>query len=626
MQYVSVSDRKELSRINKTWYEASLDPRLLQDTVVVLHSLPSSAEETARICRRRHPHLTLDYVDGSSSAMQLFLTQCCDVMSVNLHSLSLKGSNVTPNTFVTLVSQCRSLTSLDLSCCNSLFMTGQLLEKPSEVAQLEAALVQVRELKLDSIRYLSDVMFSRIVGVCPNVERLSLAGSQMSFHSSAAYSGPSKSSCIFTFQNVLGFIEAHSSQLTSLDLSRTAINDIWLGMLAEVSGLQLQELRLVCCREVTNTGMTTLCRHMQSLAVLDLGQCTELGDETLYAISRNLHELRFLNLAGCRCISNNSVSSLYKLQRLETLNMSACYSIAPTAMMIGLCGKNGSPGLSHMTHLDVSCCSYVNDEMVISICAVLHALRHLDLASCFGVGDISVQFIVKYLKQLRYLSFAWCKNVTDNGMMGYIDNILQHAHHDHDDGGLCKCTRSQHSSLIFRRPSKNEPVEASSKMNALIDDRKNDSHVYHISELSHLGVLNLTACIKVTDISVKELRYLELKSLYLTMCPQVSDEALVAVSRNIPSLETLHVSKCGKVGDRGLLEVIDRLNRLKSLNISNCNAVTNRTIERLFVKCGRLRELDVSFCREVTPEAIEMLENNLTHLCCIQKRLVGSSF
>ena len=264
--------------------------------------------------------------------------------------------------------------------------------------------------------------------------------------------------------------------------------------------------------------------------------------------------------------------------------------------------------------------------MVISICAVLHALRHLDLASCFGVGDISVQFIIKYLKQLRYLSLEWCKNATDNGMMGYIDNILQHTHHDHDDGGLYKCTRSQHSSLIFRRPSKNEPVEASSKMNALIDDRKNDSHVYHISELLRLRVLNLTACIKVTDVSVKELRYRELKSLYLTMCPQVSDEVLVAVSRNIPSLETLHVSKCGKVGDRGLLEVIDRLNRLKSLNISNCNAVTNRTIERLFVKCGRLRELDVSFCREVTPEAIEMLENNLTHLCCIHKRLVGSSF
>lgn len=626
MRFLSVSDRKELSCINKNWYEASLDPRLLQDTMVVLHSLPSSAEEIARICHRRHPHLTLDYVDGSSSSMQMFIGQCCDVMSVNLHSLSLKGSNVTPSTFITLVSKCHSLASLDLSCCNSLFMTGQLLEKQSEVEQLRSSLAKVKDLKLDSIRYLSDVMFSRVVGVCPNVERLSLAGSQISFHSGAAYSGRGKSSCIFTFENVLQFVETHSSQLTSLNLSRTAINDIWLGMLADIVGLQLQELYLVCCREVTNNGMVSLCQRMPSLNVLDLGQCSELGDETLYAICHNLLDLRFLNLAGCRCISNNSVSGLYKLQRLETLNISSCYSIAPIAMMIGLCGKNGAKGLTNMTHLNVNCCSYVNDEMIISVCAVLRALQHLDLASCFGVGDVGIQFIIKYLKQLRFLSLAWCKNVTDDGLLGYVDQIVQHGHHSHDDGGLCKCTRSRQSTMIFRRPSKNEPVEVSSKVNALIDDRKNDTHVYDISELSLLRVLDLTACIKVTDLSVKELRFRELKSLYLTMCPQVSDDGLVAVAKHVPSVETLHVSKCSHVGDRGLLEVIDRLNRLKSLNISNCNAVTNRTIERLFVKCGRLRELDVSFCRKVTPEVVEMLESNLTHLCCIQKRLVGSNF
>ena len=624
LRFLSVSDRKELSRVNKNWYEASLDPRLLQDTVVVLHSLPSSAEDMAQICRRKQPHLTLDYVDGSSSSMELFLKQCHSMMSNNLVSLSLKGSNITPSAFVLLVSECHSLASLDLSCCNSLFMTGQLLEKRSDVERLQSSLATVTDLKLDSIRYLSDVMFSRIVDVSPNIERLSLAGSQLSFHSSQAYAGVGKSSCIFTFENVLRFVRSRSSQLTSLNLSRTSINDIWLRMLADVVDLELRELHLVCCREVTDEGMMYVCGKMSRLVHLDISQCSELGDRTLYAICNNLNDLCFLNLAGCRCLTNSSVSRLHRLRSLEMLNISACYSIAPLAMIAGLCGQTS--GLSRVTHLDVNCCSYVNDEMVISVCSVMRSLEHLDLASCFGVGDISVQFVVKYLARLRFLSLAWCKNVTDNGLLGYVDQIVANTHNSHeDDGGLCKCTRSHHSSVIFRRPTKHEPVEASSKANALMDDRKDDAHVYHISELSHLRHLDLTACIKVTDLSITELRFCELKSLYLTMCPHVSDESVAAVARNVPCLETLHVSKCGNISDRGLVEVIERLNRLKSLNVSNCKGVTNRTIERLFVKCDRLRELDVSFCQEVTPEAVEMLENSLTHLCRIQKRLIGSN-
>lgn len=543
-------------------------------------------------------------------------------LSSILQSLTLKGSNITESTFMALIQNCTNLTSLDISGCNSLFLTGQLLSKKEDVAMLKETLKNVTALNLASIRHLSDEMLNRFFAICHNVQKLNLSGNQISFQLNIYQNGhhDRNSISVITFSNIQNIISRNSSILTSLNLSRTAINDSALKALACIPQMHLRELILICCREITSSGITVFVQKQTALLYLDLSQCPQIGDRSLKAVCNGLHKLKVLKLSKCRQIMGDaSISSLYRLPSLEVLDLSACYCITSKSLSAGLVE---TLPLVSLQYLNVSGCTSVHDSFVIKISKVLPNLVHLNLNSC-SITDVAVYFVSKYMSRLQELHLGWCREITDNGILGRPLRVDLDDHIHHEGDSSCKCSRRQLGKNILDLPKvKSEQLQQIEDKRLLEQD---DDQIHQLTDLKKLLVLDLTACNKITDEAIAELRLPELKQLHLGLCLSISDASLISIAYHLPSLESLYLTQCNKVTDAGLIAIAENLPRLHLLDISNCDHVTDYTMNTLMKYSRQLRHLDVSLCNNISLHIVERLENAMPHMHAVQKRLLHDS-
>ncbi|ELU02530.1 hypothetical protein CAPTEDRAFT_129421 [Capitella teleta] len=517
-------------------------------------------------------------------------------MTRKLLSLTLKGTDVSEKTFVTMLAGCRKLRHLDVSCCNSLFMTGALLSKDEDRERLAGVLDNVEEVNLSSLRYISDACFNRIMSLCPNIQKVHLNSNQIHFHSDIFYEldtpgRPFGNTSVLTFANLMAFMQIRSSQMHTLSLSRTSIHDEGLKRLVAVPGLSLKELNLVACRDISDDGVTELAKKQTALQVLDLSQCADVTDLSIGDVCQSISGLKRLVLNKCRRVTDMSAAKIRHLSELEHLDVSSCYTITSKGLILGLC----KPNMRNIQELILNCLSCVNDTFIVELCACIPKLSILDVSSC-GITDRSIHYISKYLCSLRVLRLAWCKDISDNGLMGIIANSTEPA-----TDALAECDYKLHVRL-----------HAKEKW-------------LPISNIRTLQSLDLTSCHRVTDASITKVMTLpELRTIHLSMCPGVTDEGLRAIADNIPGLEELYLTQCTSISDAGVTYLSQRLYRMRTLDVSNCNLITNKSLEALFNNCKRIHHLDVSLCN-VTYEMVEMLENNLPHLHTVNKRLVGST-
>ncbi len=253
---------------------------------------------------------------------------------------------------------------------------------------------------------------------------------------------------------------------------------------------------------------------------------------------------------------------------------------------------------------------------------------------------------------------AWCKELTDCALLGINNPELGDEHEQQHRAGLCKCSRKEPSTDLFKKVRRSEVchlvylhflVNCQNRCGVLShqvcdiaprEDRGapvlsekfvmkslEADDVYPISDLTKLRVLDISNLPKITDVGVKQaVRFKELKSLYMVMCQSLTDASLVSVADKVPSLEELHVSQCPRITDAGVIYAARRLRRLTSLEIAMCDNVTNATLVALGTeKCGSLQRLDVSMCGAMTADAVETLESTLPRLQSVQKRLVGGA-
>ncbi|XP_071092180.1 F-box/LRR-repeat protein 14-like [Haliotis cracherodii] len=624
LSFLSVSDRKEAALVNTAWYEASMDPALQRD--VVVKSLASDV--TNGLTRRKLTHLVLNHVDNSTASINE-MVKSFEYLSECLLSLSLKGCNITEGTFVKLLALCKNLTVLDLTSCNSLFMSGNLLDRKSDVSGLKESLQHVKKLSLASIRFLSDVSFNRILSVCQNVEELSLAHAQITFNSGTYYPPGIKvgtNSAVLTFHTILDFVDRQGPKLKSLNLSRTTIANCHLSELARCQNIALEELILVGCREITDSGLGQFCRQQKSLQKLDISICTEITDSGIAAIATNLTQLRSLKANKCRQITDNSVKLFKYMPLLESLELSECYELFSKGMIQGLC----SGIQSKLTHLNLSCCTTLTDYFVVELTIAVPSLVHLDLGSLFNITDISVHAIAKRLKYLRFLRLAWCKELSDKGLLGLdeLDDSKYETHVLDGHNGQCRCTRrhSEQGSNIFKKPSGSGGKDKKMSVGDLEAMVKNGGDLYSLSNLSGLRTLDLSSCSKFTDFGLKEaIKFKELRSLSLGMVHGMTNESIFAIARNNPSLEDVHLNQCIKITDAAVEALTSKCPRLAHLDVSSCDRLTNHTLYYVQTNCQRLRHLDVSYCSGMTSEAVDKLEVSMTGLHTVHKRLMGGT-
>ncbi|XP_045389442.1 F-box/LRR-repeat protein 2-like isoform X1 [Lemur catta] len=602
LSFLPLSDQKEASLVSRAWYSAAQNA--LRETNVRYNIPVSSASLSAikSLGLRGISCISLTNLDGSPTSHQV-LQSVAYHLGPHLQSLCLGGGSPTEASFVTLILGCRALRVLDLSGCNSLFTSGTLLSQPETAQGVRQALSGLRELNLAGLRDLADLSFNQLSSCAPSLERLSLAYCHLTFELGPALisiglrdSSPSQ----FSFRNLLRFVKERAGRLHALDLSGTGLPPEALQALGQVAGLQLQELNLHSCQDLSTEAVATLCRQQPGLTSLDLSGCSELTDGALLAVSRGLQNLRRLSLGKLQRLTDAGCTALGGLRKLQSLNMAECCLVSGRELAQALGSVRGAP--LRLESLSLAFCSSLKDASVFSVIPALGpSLRVLDLSSCVTLTNGTVQAICTYLTHLSVLRLAWCKELCDWGLLGLGEPSEEHAQRPQP------CPELEHQVSGPKDPSP-EPQGPS------------------LLTLRALQELDLTACSKLTDASLaKVLQFPQLRQLSLSLLPALTDMGLVAVARSCPSLERLALSHCSCLSDKGWAQAASSWPRLQHLNLSSCSQLTEQTLDTIAQACKQLRVLDVAMCSGINMAAVRRLQAQLPQVTCVQSRFVGGA-
>jgi F-box/leucine-rich repeat protein 9 len=354
------------------------------------------------------------------------LTTFWDRFCPEMRCLSMYSCDISEKTFVDILLKCSRLEILNVNGCRELLMSGRILEQKRDIHLLSNTLKTLRELSLDSNRYLSDALFNRFVAIAPNLEELSLTGCQISFHSGlykkfypgnmSKYGNVMASESVLTFSNIFQYIMSQAEKIRRLRFGNTLIDNAALSQLAEVPALHLEALNLQSCEQLNNVGILRLTEYQQTLIELELSSCSRITDLSLTAICHNLKNLSKLNIQNCHGITNVGVAELQQLRKLVHLNLSYCEQVTGEGIEKGLCSYvNARFQRLYLTALSL------DEKTVCRIAESLPGLTHLDFGYCFGaVTDTSIQTVWKHQVWLRSLKVTQCDKVTDAGLTGLV--------------------------------------------------------------------------------------------------------------------------------------------------------------------------------------------------------------
>ncbi|XP_078400894.1 F-box and leucine-rich repeat protein 13 [Cetorhinus maximus] len=595
LHFLSMSDRKEASLVNRAWHAASLDQSLQKNVFYRLQGTYDSLEFIRSLGRRQTSCVALSNLDGSA-ASKMVIQSIAFHLAPHLKNLLLRDSSITESSFVALVPSCRNLWGLDISSCNSLFVPSTLLSTEEIRARTAEALVDLRELNLSNLRYLSDLTFNRLTECTPKLQKLALAACPIAFEFDP-YRGTNtcNSTVSLSLNNILCFLDRQAATLKCLNFSRTSITNEAVQSVVKVAGLNLEGLVLQHCKDLTDDAVCAICMCQPGLITLDLTGCAELTDRSVTAMV-SLQYLEHLFLGKIRLLTDNGLKNLSTIPTLRTLDLSECYQVSGRELVKGLVFPQATPNL---VSLNFSCCTMVKDSCVFSMGAILHeSLRELDLTSCVYITDFSIYVITNYLKGLTALRLGWCKGITDSGLLGM--NIAN---------DNCQLAMKDEKPQIITE-SDMEPSK--------------EKEGASLRALTCLKELCLTACTKLTDTSItREIRFQELKTLTLSMVREITDESVVSIAAHCRSLEGLALNHCGQLTDQGMIAAASHMKRLTNLEISCCDKITNQALEVLMQECKWLRSLDVSMCNGLTIADIERLQLFHPRLTSIKAKYLG---
>lgn len=574
MRFLNVPDRKEASLVCKRWYNAALDPVLQKDIIIKCRPSVNGIFPPLGLLGRKLTHLEFGHWE----------------------------SKITESLLISFLSRCPNLEYLDLSDCNSLFLSGRFLSNDSDIKILQETLFSVRILKLDRLRYMTDVVFERLVSVFENLEEISLASTHMIFGSDL-YSVNQTSPAMLHFSAFLRFVQGHAKKLKHIDISFTSVSNEALGSMAMINNLALEKLSLRCCGEISDKGLKNLVTHQHFLKILDISGCKELGSskDFFITLANNLPHLHTLIMRKCAKIGQCDVTALSHFGSLQTLDMGEVLNLFDIDLITGLCCQ-----VPHLTRLALPFCPDITDDFVVELCKTNCKLIELDLSSCFKLTDISLHAITRSLTSLQILRLSYCREISDIGVLGYLPEkgIVPRSSFDFDHDG-CPCSRER-DSKIFRKPTGavKEHKHCISKAHHSLE---NGEEMFMLSNLKSLQVLDLSYCPRITDIGITEaVRFQELSSLSLNGLPKMKDRAVVAVSRHNPILKEVKLSYNVGITDVAVGELMMRCPRLSTLDVSQCGSLTDSCLKIIAAKGNRLRHIDLSFNNLSLKEVINM--------------------
>lgn len=415
MGYLNTSDILEASLACRRWFSASLHMKFMSRIQIQFDKMhlndtqdPSSPLNAFTDSLRYYTKIYFNQVDLDHTNFEFWHRFGSQLTEIVFNTCDLREK-----TFNAIIKQTTNLDSLEINNCRELFMSGRLFKNAHDREAIASTLMNVSSVSLCNNRYLSDALFSRIVGTMKNIQKLNLSGCHISFHNALyrkfypEYQHDASES-VLTFNYILKFIEFQADRLKCLNFSETLIDGNALTKLAQVDKLKLERLKLRSCDQLTNSGISAFVRIQNQLTELDLSLSVRLTDPSLLEICQKLNQLKTLKLRRCRAITDQSIKEIRLLKHLEYLDVSECDAITSKGFIEGI-ASHPNDG---MIELHVSALN-ICEESVIKIAESMKNLRVLDLSFCKNaVTNLAVQMIFKHLIKLRTLSLEFCDMVS----------------------------------------------------------------------------------------------------------------------------------------------------------------------------------------------------------------------
>ncbi|XP_038662999.1 F-box/LRR-repeat protein 2-like isoform X4 [Scyliorhinus canicula] len=451
LHFLSTSDRKEASLVNRAWYAASLDQSLQKNVFYHLQGTSDSLEFIRDLGQRQASCVALSDLDASATS-KMVVQNIALHLAPHLKKLFLRDSNITESSFMALVPSCRNLRGLDLSGCNSLFLPGTLLSTEESKARTAKALVDLRELNLSNLRYLSDLIFNRLTECTPKLQMLALAACPIAFEFDP-YRGLKmyNSTGMLTLNSILSLLCKQAATLKCLNFSRTSITSEAIQSVVQVTGLHLEVLLLRHCKDLTDDAVCAICMCQPGLTTLDLTGCAELTNRSVSAVT-GLPYLEHLFLGKIRLLTDNGLKNLSTIPTLQTLDLSECYQVSGLELVKGFVLPQARASL---VSLNFSCCTMVKDEKPQittesdmepskekegASLKTLTCLKELCLTACTKLTDASITREIRF-QELKTLTLSMVREITDESVISIAAHCrsleglaLNHCAHLTDQG------------------------------------------------------------------------------------------------------------------------------------------------------------------------------------------------
>ena len=296
------------------------------------------------------------------------------------------------------------------------------------------------------------------------------------------------------------------------------------------------------------------------------------------------------------------VSGLHSLApTLTCLNLSGCYSLTDHGLT-SLLGQD----LPALTTVNMSLCKEVTDRSLGRVAAHCPNLESLDLGGCTGITNAGL-LLLSTLPALRHLSLRSCWQLSDAGV-AYLSGLperpgVQRQQSALESLNLQDCQKL--TDLALRYIAQGLGIKT---LNLSFCANVSDSGMKSVAKMSSLSTLNLRSCDNISDIGVGYLAEgcVGLQNLDVSFCERVSDRAMIHVASGLFNLQTLSMAAC-KITDDGLCKISKTLLDLKTLNIGQCIQVSDVSLEQMGASLLNLKRIDLYGCTRVTEQGLACL-------------------
>ncbi|XP_058459431.1 F-box and leucine-rich repeat protein 13-like isoform X1 [Malaya genurostris] len=503
---------------------------------------------------RHYPRLTFTQVNFNKHS-EFWTNRGLWITELTLRSCIIKKKK-----FISIMKNLLNLRRLELMQCDELFKSWPL-EHNWQEPMFPFFLFCLRHISLSGCDYFNEYHFERFVTMAPNLRSIDVSNCFINLYLSKR---------ITMLDRVMKLINKNRYLLNSLNIADTpCVDDFTWHCLSEIDDLSLSHLTVSYCDRVPlkDPGIIRFLGQQTKLTHLNLASSTGLNDECLQIIITNCPLLHTLNIRRCWLISDEGVLDMHALQHLRVLDISSCERISDYGIMTGIVGKR--PRELHELYLNIL--NNLTDSTLYYMAVTFRNIQILDLDSTANcVTDASIQYIACFLHNLKQLNVTACSKLTDAGFTG---------------------------------------IDLPQKTFAIWDIEE----TFSIDRLKRLRTLTVSGCYKITDFTLRyAFRFMELKELNISRCPQISKQGIEKLVTNCPALEYLDLSECPNINDSCIELVSMYLKRLSTLKLTNCALITEDSLKFLSHHCQNLKYLYVRGCLKLPSDIMERLSKITT--------------